>query len=217
MQGHRDFTKLVSLIAEVFIPFLAVSACCPLSWVSPVIASPLPFSHTNSPPQALLRHPELRGSTELSPALCQTPTCAHRAPASFSLIPSAPSRALFRCVPRAHGLCLGAEFVPLRADHGRWHSPPGERRLRPRPPGGDRVGQLPPDHRRFPGAPEELPQPGEDRAVRLPADHAGGDQETQGESVRWSRAARRLLGGGRRGGFGTGFFVVWWCSFFKAP
>lgn len=24
-------------------------------------------------------------------------------------------------------------------------------------------------------------------------------------------------GGGRRGGFGTGFFVVWWCSFFKAP
>lgn len=82
----------------------------------------------------------------------------------------------------ADRLRLGAELVPLRADHGRRDPPPGERRLRARPPGGDRAGQLPPDHRRLPGAPEKLPQPGEDRTVRLPADHAGGDQETQGKN-----------------------------------
>lgn len=96
MQGHRGFTKLVSLIAEVFIPFLAVSACRPLSWVSPLTASPLPPA-TRIPPRrrccvtwSFAAAPAHRAS----PDLCQTATCAYRAPASFSLIPSAPSRAL---------------------------------------------------------------------------------------------------------------------------
>lgn len=85
----------------------------------------------------------------------------------------------------ANSLCLAAEFVPLRADHGRRDPALGKRRLRPRPLGSDRAGQLPPDHRRVPGAPEELPQPGEDRTVRLSADHAGRDQETQGKENKW--------------------------------
>lgn len=75
-----------------------------------------------------------------------------------------------------------AELVPLRADHGRRHQAPRQRPLRPRSPGGDRVGQLSPHHGRFPGAPEELPQSGSHRALRLPADYPRRHQETKGES-----------------------------------
>jgi len=111
------------------------------------------------------------------------------------------------CLPVAEAanlMCLAAELVPLRADHGRWHSSLGKWRLRTRPLGSDRAGQLPPDHRRVPGAPEKLPQLGEDRTVRLPANHAGRDQETQGKEKtnpnRCQGCGLKALSGGRREG-----------------
>lgn len=78
-------------------------------------------------------------------------------------------------------MCLLAEPFSLWADHRRRHPTPGQRAMRPRPPGGDRAGQLPADHRRLAGAPEELPQSGPHRALRLPADHPSRHQETTGE------------------------------------
>lgn len=74
-----------------------------------------------------------------------------------------------------------AELVSLRADHWWWHQTSWQRPLCPWSPGGDRAGQLPPDNRRFSGAPEELPQPGPHWALRLPADYPGWHQETKGE------------------------------------
>lgn len=76
---------------------------------------------------------------------------------------------------------LAAESVSLWADHRRWNSSPGEWGLRPWPAGGDWTGQLPTNHRCFPGALEELSQPRADRTLWLPANHTGWDQETQGK------------------------------------
>lgn len=76
---------------------------------------------------------------------------------------------------------LLVESVSLWADHWWRHPTPRQWPLRSRPSWGDRARQLPTDHRRLAGAPEELPQPGSHRALWLPADHPRWHQETTGE------------------------------------
>lgn len=107
-------------------------------------------------------------------------------------------------------LRVPAESIALWADHRRRHQTPGQRALCSRPSGGDRVGQLPPDHRRLAGAPEELPQSGPHRALRLPADHSGWDQETKGEfRPRVNHIHKRL-----KNTFFF-FFLIWQVSFWQ--
>lgn len=78
---------------------------------------------------------------------------------------------------------------PLRADHRWWHQSSEQQHLWPRAPHCGGAGQLPSHHRRYPGAPEELPSPGAHRALRLSASHQSWHQTHSGQ---WKILAQPL-------------------------
>ena len=77
----------------------------------------------------------------------------------------------YECSLRHNTVYVSAEFIALRADHGRGDPAAGRGAVRHGVAVRAGARQLPAHHRRLAGAPHGLPEPAADRAVRLPAHH----------------------------------------------